>query len=278
MTDRYAVIGNPVAHSRSPRIHAEFSRQTGEPISYDRIHAEPADFEAVVERFRASGGRGLNVTVPFKHRAHALATHAAPRATQAGAANTLRFDGAAIDAHNTDGIGLVRDIVTNLGCGIAGRRVLLMGAGGASYGVCGPLLEEKPASLLVVNRTRGKAVELAQRFAAFYPGLTIVGAGYDEIGSLAFDVVINATSSGLAGEMPPLARGVFAEAALAYDMMYGRPTRFLQFAAEAGARVADGLGMLVEQAAESFAIWRGVRPQTAPVIALLRSEAGAQDT
>jgi shikimate dehydrogenase len=273
MTDRYAVIGNPVAHSQSPRIHAEFARQTGEDIVYGKLHAELPDFEAAVQRFRDEGGRGLNVTVPFKHRAYALASRRSDRAAQAGAVNTLSFE-ADVLGDNTDGVGLVRDLVANLDCEIAGRRVLLLGAGGASYGVCGPLLDEKPATLAIANRTRGKAVALAQRFASTYASAQVTGAGYDEIGGGVFDVVINATSAGLAGEMPPLHARVFAPGALAYDMVYGRLTPFLEFAAKAGARTADGLGMLVEQAAEAFTLWRRVRPQTAPVIKRLRGDPG----
>ena len=275
MTDRYAVIGNPVAHSKSPRIHAEFARQTGETLVYERLHAELADFERAVQRFREEGGRGLNVTVPFKHRAFELAARRSTRAEDAGAVNTLSFDGEEIAGDNTDGVGLVRDLVNNLGCPIAGRRVLLMGAGGASYGVAGPLLGERPASLTIVNRTADKAVALAQRFAGAHAGLPIDGAGYEEVEGRSFDVIVNATSAGLSGELPALGKSAFAPGALAYDMMYGRSTPFLDLAASAGARAADGLGMLVEQAAQSFAIWRGVRPQTAPVIALLRGEAGA---
>ncbi|HEX2830412.1 MAG TPA: shikimate dehydrogenase [Burkholderiales bacterium] len=271
MTDRYAVIGNPVAHSKSPRIHAEFARQTGEDIAYEKLHAELAEFEAAVQRFGDEGGRGLNVTVPFKHRAHALASRSSVRAEQAGAVNTLAFGADGIAGDNTDGVGLVRDLTVNLGCEIAGRRVLLVGAGGASFGVCGPLLDRQPACLVIANRTVEKAVALAQRFAGYYPGADLIGIGYDALGGRAFDVVINATSAGLSGEMPALGKTVFARGALAYDMVYGRATPFLELAADAGARTADGLGMLVEQAAESFFVWRGVRPDTAPVIALLRS-------
>ena len=270
MTDRYAVIGNPVAHSKSPLIHAEFARQTGEALVYEKLHAELPAFEEVVKRFGEEGGRGLNVTVPFKHRAYELSTRRSERATQAGAVNTLSFDGPGIAGDNTDGAGLVRDLTENLGCAIAGRRVLLLGAGGASYGVCGPLLDERPAALVIANRTPTKAAELARRFAARYPASVIEGGGYDALAGRAFDIVVNATSAGLSGEMPPLDAGAFAPGALAYDMVYGRATPFLDLAAGAGARTADGLGMLVEQAAESFRIWRGVRPQTAPVIALLR--------
>jgi shikimate dehydrogenase len=275
MTDRYAVIGNPVAHSKSPRIHAEFARQTGQDISYGKLHAELEDFEAAVQRFRDEGGRGLNVTVPFKHRAHALASRPSLRAEQAGAVNTLVFAADGIAGDNTDGVGLVRDLTVNLGCEIAGRRVLLLGAGGASFGVCGPLLDRKPAALVIANRTEEKAVGLAQRFSRYYPDADLAGAGYPAIAGRAFDLVVNATSAGLSGKMPPLSRAAFAPGAVAYDMVYGRATPFLELAAEAGARTADGLGMLVEQAAESFRLWRGVRPDTAPVIALLRSETGA---
>jgi shikimate dehydrogenase len=274
MTDRYAVIGNPVAHSKSPRIHAEFARQTGEAISYEKMYAELPDFEAAVQRFRDQGGRGLNVTIPFKHRAYELASRRSGRAEQAGAVNTLSFDADGIFGDNTDGVGLVRDLAGNLTCAIAGRRVLVLGAGGASYGVCGPLLDEKPAALAVANRTRDKAVALTKRFAALYPDADILGVGYDELADSEFDVVVNATSAGLAGETPPLHASVFAPAALAYDMVYGTTTPFLEFAANAGARTADGVGMLVEQAAESFYVWRRVRPQTAPVIALLRTDGG----
>ena len=271
MTDRYAVIGNPVAHSKSPRIHAEFARRTGEALVYEKLHVELPDFESAVQRFRDEGGRGLNVTVPFKHRAYALSSRRSDRADQAGAVNTLSFERAGIAGDNTDGIGLVRDLTVNLACEIAGRRVLLLGAGGASFGVCGPLLDCKPAALSIANRTPEKALDLAQRFAAMYSGAQVAGTGYDALGGGAYDVVINATSAGLSGEMPPLEARVFARGALAYDMVYGRATPFLEFAAAAGARTADGLGMLVEQAAESFSIWRGVRPQTAPVIAMLRA-------
>ena len=275
MTDRYAVIGNPVAHSKSPLIHAEFAKQTAQAMRYEKLFAELTDFEATVQRFRESGGRGLNVTVPFKHRAHALATTLTTRAKEASAVNTLTLDAAAIGGDNTDGVGLVRDIVANLACEIADRRVLLMGAGGASYGVCGPLLAEKPAELFIANRTRAKAVELAQRFASAYPTARVVGGGYDELLQGRFDVVVNATSAGLSGEKLSLPAGVFAPGALAYDMVYGRATPFLELATSAGARLADGLGMLVEQAAESFYVWRGVRPETAPVIALLRGATGS---
>ncbi len=271
MTDKYAVIGNPVAHSKSPLIHAAFARQTGEALSYQALHAGIDVFERVVKCFGEEGGRGLNVTVPFKHRAYALSARRSARAEQAQAVNTLSFDAGDIAGDNTDGVGLIRDLTLNLGRTLRNQRVLLMGAGGASYGVCGPLLDEGPSTLVVANRSVDKAIELCEHFGRLFAATAALSyARYHELEGRAFDVVINATSAGLSNAMPPLPAGVFAPEALAYDMVYGRSTPFIEFAAREGARVADGLGMLVEQAAESFHIWRGVRPQTAPVIALLR--------
>ncbi|MBI3937233.1 MAG: shikimate dehydrogenase [Betaproteobacteria bacterium] len=278
MTDKYAVIGNPVAHSKSPAIHAAFARQTGEDISYAAILAPRDGFRPVALAFRDEGGRGLNVTLPFKVEAFELATDLAVRALEAKAVNTLKFDGAAIFGDNTDGVGLVRDIQDNLGCAIGGKRVLLMGAGGASRGVMEPLLRERPAALVVANRTPGKAVALVGQFTklAGLSPLRVAAQPYDALGGAQFDLVINATSAGLANEMPPLPHDVFAPGALAYDMVYGTDTPFLRFARAQGAATADGLGMLVEQAAESFYVWRGVRPQTRPVIERLRmQESGA---
>ena len=269
MTDTYAVIGNPVSHSKSPLIHAEFARQTGEDVAYGAIHAEIGDFESTVARFIEEGGRGLNVTVPFKHRAYALASKRTQRAEQAQAVNTISFEGGAIGGDNTDGVGLVRDL-RNLGVSVTGLRVLLMGAGGAAYGACGALLYEEPAVLVIANRTPAKAVELAAHFSTRFQGAPISACAYEETSASTFDLVINATSTGLSDSMPPLSPSVFAAGALAYDMVYGKTTPFLALAARAGARAADGLGMLVEQAAESFFVWRGVRPRTAPVIDLLR--------
>jgi shikimate dehydrogenase len=271
MTDKYAVIGNPVAHSKSPLIHAEFARETGEDLSYVSIFARHAEFEAAVERFQKEGGRGMNVTLPFKHRAHALARIRSVRAGQALAVNTLTFESDGVHGDNTDGVGLVRDLTVNLGRVIRGTRILLMGAGGASYGVCGPLLDEAPAELTVANRTRAKALALCEHFrdVAQRPQV-LSGCGYDELAGRHFDLIINATSASLAGDMPQLSTGVFAPAALAYDMVYGAATPFIAFASAQGAQCTDGLGMLVEQAAESFRIWRGMRPDTAPVIAMLR--------
>jgi len=276
--DRYAVVGNPIAHSKSPWIHAAFARQTGQALTYEALLAPLDDFAATVARFRAEGGRGLNVTVPFKLEAFALADRRTPRAEAAGAVNTLAFGTDGILGDNTDGAGLVRDLASHLGCPPRGRRILLLGAGGATRGALLPLLDTAPADLCIANRTAHKAVELAQAFAAHAGTVRIEGCGFEALADQRFDLVINATSASLSGELPPLPPGLYAQGALAYDMMYGRGhTPFLRAAlANGAARVADGLGMLVEQAAESFALWRGVRPDSAPVLAELRQliEAG----
>mgnify|MGYP001139558539 CR=1 FL=1 len=263
MTDRYAVFGNPISHSKSPGIHAEFARQTRQDLSYEAIEAPLADFRATVQAFRDAGGRGANVTVPFKEQAWQLATQRSERADAAGAVNTLTFADGEIYGDNTDGAGLVNDLVGNLGFDPAGRRILLLGAGGAARGVGLPLMERQPAELFVANRTAYRARELSSRFDCY-------GGGYEALPGRQFDLVINATAASLAGDMPPLPDDIFAPGALAYDMMYGRDTPFLAFARAHGAQATDGLGMLVEQAAEAFFVWRGVRPATAPVIARLR--------
>lgn len=272
MTDQYAVIGNPVEHSLSPQIHAQFARATGQDIGYGRILAPRDGFRNAVVAFRNSGGKGLNVTLPFKHEAWQLAGVRSGFALAAGAVNTLSFQGERIVGHNTDGIGLVRDLTRNLRVVIRGKRVLLMGAGGASYGVMEPVLREQPEMVVVANRTLGKAIELVGHFEKLQSWALqgFSARSYDALAGMQFDILINATSAGLAGAMPPLPEGVFASGALAYDMVYARRTPFLDFAQQRGARVSDGIGMLVEQAAESFLIWRGVRPETAPVIAMLR--------
>ncbi|MFZ5653816.1 MAG: shikimate dehydrogenase [Pseudomonadota bacterium] len=275
MTDRYVLFGNPVAHSPSPRVHAAFAAQTGQDLSYDRLLVPLGEFAAAAGAFFAGGGRGANVTLPFKEDAYRFATRLSARARRAAAVNTLALepDGGVL-GDNTDGVGLVRDLTLNLGWSIAGRRVLILGAGGAARGALGPLLEQRPALVRIANRTAEKAVRLAAEFAALG---AIAGSGFAELRAEApFDLVINATSAGLAGETPPLPAGVLA-GGNAYDMMYGAaPTPFLRRAGQQGAAaLADGLGMLVEQAAESFALWRGVRPQTAPVIAALRAALAA---
>ena len=265
MTDRYAVFGHPIAHSKSPLIHAAFARQTGQDMTYEAILAPADGFADSVAAFIAAGGRGANVTVPFKEQAFALANRRTPRAEHAGAVNTLSFEAGGILGDNTDGAGLVADLTRNLNCAIAGKRILLLGAGGAARGVIGPLLDQHPATLVIANRTVSRAQALAEQF-----GHGIRACGFDGLDA-PFDLVINATAASLAGELPPLSPRIFTADTLAYDMMYGRDTPFLAFARTHGAATADGLGMLVEQAAEAFYLWRGVRPDTTPVIASLRA-------
>jgi shikimate dehydrogenase len=268
MTDRYAVFGNPVAHSKSPLIHAEFAKQTGEGVAYDRQLVEEGKFAAAARDFFAGGGCGLNITVPFKLDAFAFADQLTERAQQAGAVNTLKkLPDGKILGDNTDGAGLLRDITQNLGWKMAGKRVLVLGAGGAVRGVIAPLLAEHPQRIVIANRTLAKAEELAKLFDAG----KIVRASSLNIHARPFDIVINGTSASLGGEMPDLSPTILAPNACCYDMMYGKElTPFLLWAQQQGAQVADGLGMLVEQAAESFYLWRGVRPETKPVMALLR--------
>lgn len=268
--DRYAVIGNPVAHSKSPEIHARFAAQTGQHLIYERLLAPLDGFAATVRDFIAQGGKGLNVTVPFKLGAFEIATTQTERAQQAGAVNTLRFDGETILGDNTDGVGLVNDIVANAGTPLKRKRILLLGAGGAVRGVIQPLLDQGPAELVIANRTFGKAVELAKLFSTG-TAAPVRAASFIDLRD-AFDLVINGTSAGLTDDMPEVPASIFALGTLAYDMVYGKqPTRFLRFAQGQGASVRDGLGMLVEQAAESFFVWRGVRPATRPVLEALRA-------
>ncbi|MHB1051602.1 MAG: shikimate dehydrogenase [Thiobacillus sp.] len=266
MTDRYAVFGHPIAHSKSPQIHAAFARQTGEDVVYEAILAPLDGFADSVAQLIATGGRGANVTVPFKEEAFKLATRLSPRAQRAGAVNTLVFDVEGIAGDNTDGAGLVADLTRNLNRSLAGKRILLLGAGGAARGVIEPLLEQRPAALVIANRTLSRAQELAELFGH---GTTACSF---EVADAPFDIVINATAASLAGELPPLSPRIFTDNTLAYDMMYGRDTPFLSFARTHGATASDGLGMLVEQAAEAFYVWRGVRPETAAVIAALRQD------
>jgi shikimate dehydrogenase len=272
--DRYAVIGNPIAQSKSPIIHGMFAQVTGQQMVYSRIEAPLGGFAATVDTFRAQvnqgEARGVNITAPFKLDAFAYATERSERAQLVGAANTLKFErheGAVkVMADNFDGIGLVRDVVHNLGCALAGKRVLVLGAGGATRGALLPLLAEQPALLVVVNRSVDKAHELAALAAGHGK---VLGCGYAELSGQSFDVVFNATSSSLQAALPPVAASVFASHGLAYDLTYGKGlTPFLQLARSAGvAQCVDGVGMLVEQAAEAFAWWRGVRPATQAVIA-----------
>jgi shikimate dehydrogenase len=273
MTDRYAVIGNPVAHSKSPQIHAAFALQTGQDLVYEALLAPVDGFERTVRAFAAAGGKGMNVTVPFKLEAYRLAATRSARAEAAKAVNTLIFTAAGIRGDNTDGLGLVADLKCNLGLALAGKRILLLGAGGAARGVILPLLEEGPVALAIANRTAEKAAALRAEFAPLAGACPIDACGFGELAGRQFDLVVNATAASLAGEAPALPPGLYAPGALAYDMVYGKElTPFLRTAQQEGvAQLADGLGMLVEQAAESFFLWRGVRPDTAPVLAQLRN-------
>lgn len=265
----YAVMGNPVAHSKSPQIHLQFAEQFGLRIEYRRIQVDVGGFPQAVGSFRANGGQGLNITVPFKLEAFEICDRHSERAVLARSVNTIAFQGDELYGDNTDGVGLRRDITQNLKCALHSRRVLVMGAGGAVRGVLGPLLAGGPGTLVIANRTVDKAVALADEFERLG---AVSACGFPHLAGHRFDLVINGTSASLEGELPPLPSGLFADGALAYDMMYGdAPTVFMRWAAEHGAaRVADGLGMLVEQAAESFELWHGRRPDTAAVIAGLR--------
>jgi len=270
--DRYAVIGNPVEHSRSPFIHAQFALATGQVMSYARLACPMDGFEAAVLRFAQGSARGCNVTVPFKFQAPRLAARITERATLAGAANTLRFDAEGWLADNTDGVGLVRDIEANARVPLAGLRVLLIGAGGAAAGALGPLLGARPACLVVANRTLARAETLVARHAALasQQDATLLATTLEACGE-GFDVVINASASSLERAAIPVAPDVLRPGTLALDMMYGPAAQpFVAWASSHGACARDGLGMLVEQAAEAFFLWRGVHPQTAPVLAALR--------
>jgi shikimate dehydrogenase len=274
--DEYAVMGNPIAHSKSPRIHSLFAEQTGEAVHYTAIQVDPGGLEQAVGNFVASGGKGLNITVPFKQDAWQLVDTRSDRAEVAGAVNTIKIEDSKLFGDNTDGIGLVNDLVRNNGIVLKHKRILLMGAGGAARGVLSPLLEQTPELLLIANRTESRARDLAEEFSDLGH---VVGCGYDEtLATQQFDVLINATAASLQGELPDLPDGIIAEAGTCYDMMYGtEPTPFMQWAERHGAMtILDGLGMLVEQAAESFTLWRGVRPDTGPVIKILRQEMQAQ--
>lgn len=268
--DHYCVMGNPIAHSLSPRIHQAFADQTGEAIDYQAILVPTDGFETMVRAFCAAGGQGANITLPFKQAAWALCDRRTGRADRAVAVNTLSFsqtDG--ISGDNTDGIGLVRDLRDNLHCRLDGAGVLILGAGGAVRGVIDPLFDEHPARIIIANRTPEKAREIA---AAFADRGVIEGHGYEDLAGQRFPVIINGTSLSLQGEVPSLPTDVVADGGVVYDMMYSdEATCFMRWAEARGAgRTADGLGMLVEQAAESFFIWRGIRPDTAPIMRMLR--------
>jgi shikimate dehydrogenase len=269
MTDRYAVIGNPISHTKSPLIHGLFAKATGQDLAYGAIEGPLDNFAGAVRAFRDDGGRGMNVTAPFKLQAYELADERSERAQLAGAVNALKFENGRIAADNFDGIGLVNDIQNNLGMRLAGKRVLMLGAGGAARGALLPFLAQQPALFAIANRTVAKAHALADQVRERG---RVIGGGYGDFAGERFDVVVNATSASLKGELPPVAPTVFASGCLAYELVYGKGlTPFLRLAQNAGARrLADGVGMLVEQAAEAFVWWRGVRPETRDAIDALK--------
>jgi shikimate dehydrogenase len=272
ITDRYAVFGSPINHSKSPKIHRLFAEQTGQSLSYDAQEVSTETFETAVHAFFESGGKGLNCTVPLKELAYRFANHKTERAERSKAVNTLALqaDGNIL-GDNTDGCGLVRDLLNNHQLTLTGKRILILGAGGASRGIIGPILGEAPTRLLIANRTADKAVLLAKEFKDLGD---ISGCGFEALAGLQFDLILNATSASLSGQLPPLPPHLLAKRGSCYDLAYGNePTAFVRWGFEQGAQLSlDGLGMLVEQAAEAFFIWRGVSPQTRPVIDLLDAE------
>ncbi len=272
LPDRYAVFGHPIKHSKSPRIHRMFAEQTGQVLDYSAVEVPAEQFETAVAAFFGEGGKGLNCTVPLKELAWRYAEHKTERAQLSKAVNTLALqaDGSIL-GDNTDGIGLVNDLTVNRGIALAGIRILILGAGGASRGIISPILEQLPQTLVIANRTADKAVKLAAEFQA---KATITGCGFDALKNQQFDLILNATSASLSGQLPPLPAGLLAAGGNCYDLAYGNePTAFVRWGQENhAANSLDGLGMLVEQAAEAFFIWRGVRPETRPVIELLDSE------
>ena len=272
MTDRYGVMGYPVSHSKSPRIHSLFASQTGESLTYEALLVQPGEFPAALARFKAHGGRGLNITLPFKQEAFDIAAVCSPRAQTARAANTLWFDEQqGICADNTDGVGLIRDLSNSCSLTVSSLSVLLIGAGGAARGAACALLEETPKYLVVANRTHEKAENLVRDIAN---ERYVRAKRFDQLSGDTFDLVINATAASLKGETPPISPAVITSKSVCYDMMYGSSeTAFVAWGREHGACCStDGLGMLVEQAAESFYIWRGVRPDSGSVLSHLREE------
>ncbi len=272
MTDQYAVLGNPIAHSKSPMIHEAFAKQTNQAMYYEAILAPLDGFAQTVYRLKAEGYKGLNVTVPFKFEAFGLAHQLKPSVINAEAANTLIFDAESIIAENTDGVGLVTDIQKNLAVSLQNQRILLIGAGGAAQGVAPEIAKHMPALFVVANRTMEKVYAMQRKLEAMSdcPMTPITASLFEQLDGQVFDVVINATSTGLTDSALPIPDNLFTQKTLAYDMMYGRDTPFMQQARLAGAQVADGLGMLVEQAAEAFYLWRGVRPDTRSVMQIMR--------
>jgi len=270
MTDQYAVIGNPIAHSKSPRIHAAFAYQTQQDIHYDRLLVDIGCLKQAVADFQQQGGKGLNITVPFKNDAFDIADSLTERAKLAGAVNTLVLnDDGSLHADNTDGIGLVRDLTINHGFNLKGTRLLLLGAGGAVQGVLLPLLQQQPLEIVIANRTVAKAEALCEKFSSYGK---VSACSFESLAGQSFDGIINGTAASLQGDVPLLPDSILNQDAWCYDLMYStEPTAFVVWGNEHGAKKSvDGLGMLVEQAAESFKLWRGVQPETAPVIKLLR--------
>lgn len=274
MTDQYAVFGNPIQHSKSPQIHKQFAEQTYQDMHYAKQLVAEGQFADAARAFFDAGGKGLNITVPFKLDAYQFADDLTPRAERAGAVNTLAVQAnGRVLGDNTDGFGMVHDM-HRLGWELLGKRILVLGAGGAVRGILEPLLVDDPSVVVIANRTLEKAEELAQQFADLGP---VKACGFDGLTGQAFDVVINGTSASLAGDLPPLPEGLLRPNSACYDMMYGpEPTVFMRWAKEAGAiHVADGLGMLVGQAAEAFYLWRQVRPEVVPVLTALRRQMAA---
>ncbi|MCK9397586.1 MAG: shikimate dehydrogenase [Methylobacter sp.] len=272
LTDRYAVFGHPIKHSKSPRIHRLFAEQTGQTLEYSAQEVPAEQFRASVAAFFAQGGKGLNCTVPLKELAWSYADHKTERARLSKAVNTLALqpDGSIL-GDNTDGIGLLTDLMTNHAVTLSGIRILILGAGGASRGIIAPILEQSPQTLVIANRTIDKAVKLADEF---HDKGSVTGCGFDDLANRQFDLILNATSASLSGQLPPLPADLLATGGVCYDLAYGNePTAFVRWGQDNhAAKSLDGLGMLVEQAAEAFFIWRGVRPKTRPVIGLLNSE------
>lgn len=271
MTDLYAVFGNPINHSKSPHIHRQFAEQTGQDMHYTKQMVNEGEFEQAAQDFFAQGGKGLNITVPFKLNAFEFAQKRTARAERAGAINTLaRLADGTILGDNTDGIGMIHDM-HNLGWDLEGKRILILGAGGAVRGILQPLLEENPAQVVIANRTKSKAEELAKNFHDLG---NVQAQAFEQLTGEVFDIVINGTSASMQGELPPLPDNLLAANACCYDMMYGaEPTIFLRWAIERGAaQTADGLGMLIGQAAEAFYLWRQIRPEVIPVITAMRRQ------
>ena len=271
MTDQYAVIGNPISHSQSPRIHTMFANQTNQDMHYTKLLCDVDEFDQTVQNFIQRGGRGLNVTLPFKQNAFRIATSLSLNAQRTGAVNTLIVKDKQLHGDNTDGVGLVRDLSNNLKLSLAAARILVLGAGGAVRGILPNLIDQQPASLTIANRTESKAHELAALFAELFP---IQACHFRQLAGSQFDIIINGTSASVDNDLPPLADGVLQPQGVCYDLMYAdSPTPFVRWGLEQEASLsADGIGMLVEQAAESFYLWRGVRPETDIVIDTLKPD------